>query len=79
MTIYFAHYAGMFSRGQQSSIFSSSSLGNEDWAKLTRSQSINGLTPLRCSGLRGAMPLSFTCKDNEDYGSHGRNQPDHNE
>jgi hypothetical protein len=36
-----SHYAGMFSRGQQSSIFSISSLGNEDWAKLTRSQSIN--------------------------------------
>lgn len=25
------------------------------------------------------MLLSFTCKDNEEYGSHGRNQPDHNE
>jgi hypothetical protein len=28
---------------------------------------------------RRAMLLSFTCKDNKEYGSNCRNQPDHNE
>jgi len=35
-TIHFAHYAEIFSLGQESSIFSISFLAEEDWSKLTR-------------------------------------------